>query len=102
MADTLPQALLKLRDSTHRLNQLTNKAGDTVKAVEKYLATECSAGIEARVKYANFDAELELIPLYLAYERCGNQFRITVTGAVQDEAGLRVECRPWSEWDRDT
>jgi hypothetical protein len=88
----LATTLESLRESSEKLNELTNKAQETVRTVEKYLA-DCSIGIPIQV---------EVKPsLYLGYhistERNGEiikyNHRITVT-----DANTTI---PWSDTPRD-
>jgi hypothetical protein len=82
----LATTLEALRESSEKLNELTNKAQETVRTVEQYLA-DCSIGIST----VNVDEEGQR--QRLGYYRHAGVFRIMVV--------TQTKMTPWSDTPRD-
>lgn len=99
MADSLAEAVNKLRHSSARLNQLTDEANMIVKEVENFLNKECSVGVFARVVVST----MEVAEQSLQYRRVGSRYRIAVVWVTEggDPDDPDISVRPWSECPRD-
>jgi uncharacterized protein Yka (UPF0111/DUF47 family) len=78
MADPLSDAIEELRRSSARLNEITDKAAETVRRIEDFLNDECSLGIEASVKTKEEQDDGLFYSRLLAYRRYGAKYRIVV------------------------
>jgi hypothetical protein len=95
-AKNLAESIQSLRNSTPRLNSLTDLANNTVQEVEVFLNEECSVGIPACVKV---DGDLDSSAgTYLEYRRIGPRFRIAIVESDPD--GADVSVKPWSDSSR--
>ncbi len=102
MADSLAEAVDKLRHSSARLNQLTDEASTIVKKVEDFLNEECSAGIFASVAISapSLD-EPDVASPYLEYRRFGQRYRIAVVSKSLFDDPESESVKSWSECPRD-
>lgn len=102
MSDALKASVEKIKQSTSRLNKLSDEAARVVAATEAFLAKEVSVGVEAYV-------EVERAPLIeegggpmeytvLCFARHNGKFRIIVSIGTDEENTVR---KPWVEWSRD-
>lgn len=99
MNDELSASIEKLRETSTRLNQLTDEANYTVQALERFLSDECSIGVFASVIVKSGGSGSEYAgSQYLEYRRVGSKYRIAVVWGdeSQDEA-----VKPWSDCSRD-
>ncbi len=105
MDDSLSKSLNKLRNSSKRLNQLTDQANQTIREVETFLE-ECSLGVNGSVlvsrgKEINGDNSLR----YLEYRRVGSRYRIAIVDRVSslddDFEASEQNVKPWSDASRD-
>ena len=99
MADSLSDSVGKLRQSSARLNRLTDEAGATVKEVEDFLNDECSIGIPAHICVQSSPEPYE-DSQYLEYRRFAGRFRIAVVWCPS-AAPERETVKPWSDCARD-
>ena len=102
MTDDLSKSLLKLRNSTNELNELTDRANALVRRAERYLSEECRVGGPVHVEVPSMDQPNENFgpdwSTYLGYERYKGEHRIVVTHAVD---GDPHEIKAWAECSRD-
>ncbi len=97
----MSKSIEKLRQSSTRLNEITDRAAETVHRVEVFLNQECKAGISACVR-----VEEEVDPtsgsasyLDLCYCRVHGKYRIAV--ADKDDGDPDDWCTtPWSDCTR--
>jgi len=96
MADELRESIQTLRTLAPKLNQVTDQATETVKAVEKFL-DENGVGVAA---YACVDSRGDGPEgTYIGYLRHSGKFRIVVVDADADGVDRRI--RTWYECSRD-
>lgn len=105
MKDDLSVSLHELRNSTNKLNTLTDRANGLIQRTEYYLSKECRIGgpvnvhIEALDKLDHNDnPNLPEWTSYLGYERHNGEHRIMVTHVLD---GDPHESKPWAECSRD-
>lgn len=100
MKKPLSSAVDALRSASAHLNAASDRAAETVRAVEKFLGEECRVGVTAHVLVDSyFEEQVGLeVATYLSYERIGNHFRIAVGTAID---GQPDGAKPWSDCSRD-
>ncbi len=100
MSDSLRASVDRLKQSTSKLNKITDEAAQVIQAVEAFLAKECSVGINVFVMVSE-EADEHGPPWFthLGYERYQGKFRVTVSVGIDSEDST---TKPWSEWDRAT
>lgn len=102
MASSVPDLMVRLRQSSARLNQLSDEAAETIKATEEFLTKECSTGITCRITFEydeDHDAGMTCTR-YLGFQRFGSKFRIVVGESCSYEPEDLV--KPWSDCNRET
>ena len=77
MSSDISSALLRVRESSARLNLLCDQASLAVRNLEEYLQ-HCSVGIGTSV-LVNSGGQAEGSEIHLRYQRYSNKFRICVT-----------------------
>lgn len=96
MKNDLRESIEALRALAPRLNQITDQATETIKAVEQFLSDK-GVGITA---YAKVDGEDDTpAGTYIAYKRHAGKFRIVIVDSDTD--GDDVNTRTWAECPRD-
>jgi hypothetical protein len=88
---SLRESLATIRKHAPTFNTLSDQVNEVVSKVERFLAEECSIGIQARVIVATGD-DGEVTLEYRRYER---HFRIVVVQT--DPTGIEKMVQPWSE-----
>lgn len=100
MRDTIEQ----IRRVAPQLNEVTDQADRTVKAVERFLNDECSVGLPCYTLVCTADAGAgKQRETYLGYARAGGKFRIVVeerdvVPSVADFSGSRIISRETTAW----
>lgn len=105
MSNSLKDSVETLRQVTPRLNRATDKANQTVQAIEKFLNDECGLGMPAAV----FGDDTDNGYVEIGYQRVGGRFRIAVREwtyirdhdgeFVEDEDGeKRAKTSDWIAW----
>ena len=101
MNDSLSSAMSTLKNSSDKLNDLTNKAASTVKCVEEFLSKECSIGFSERVLIEDNNYSSK----FLEYRRIGSHFRIAISNVVNTKVKTILtrddKFKAWSDCSRD-
>lgn len=95
MNSDLSLAVSKLRSLSPQLNAAVVEADRVVALVERFLAQECSLGVEAEVPL-HYNDKGKAVTL-LRYASVNGTFRISVT---HTDGSTHFVTRPWSECDR--
>ncbi len=99
MPNDLAKQVVVLRQSSARLNKVTDDAQELVKSLETFLSETCSVGLKAYVAINN-DGDSDANPDFseqLEYRRIGEKFRIAYVVSVMGEDH---SVKPWSDLDR--
>lgn len=99
MRNSLSKALSQVQHSAKRLNQLTEKANQTVKEVERFLLERCSVGIPASVFVSKTDSP-DPIVTSLQYCRVGSRYRIVIVTRTEMTKAMQ-DAKPWSDCSRE-
>jgi hypothetical protein len=99
--EELKKAMAELRDSTKRLNAITDEANNVVRDVEEFLNKECGVGVCASVVVSTREIEKHGITLFtsLSYCRVNGKFRIAVENGSDDDP--ETEAKAWAECTRE-
>ena len=97
----LNRAMAELRDSTKRLNAITDNANALVRDVEEFLNKECSVGVYASVIVSSTTHEEHDVTFYtsLSYARVNGKYRIAIENGRDDDPEPAI--RAWAECTRD-
>ena len=93
---SLPNSMQVLRETSNKLNSLTDRAADSIRKVEEFLSNECSIGTPCRVVPKDGGDELanSLPDIVVFYQRHGVKFRIMVDSNRTSSA---TPIKPWAE-----
>lgn len=96
MTDVLSRSIKNLRESSSRLNQITDNANESVRLVEDFLSKECQLGMSA---YVPIKEKSNGITQYLEYRKITGKFRIAVvlTSYISESD---TDVKPWSHCPR--
>jgi hypothetical protein len=102
MENDYSASLRELRESTNKLNALTDRANDLVRRTERFLSEECRVGGPIYVHVESLDEDVEpdgpCLETYLGYGRFKGEHRIIVEHVLEgDPRG----AKPWAECSRD-
>lgn len=102
MENELVSSVGRLRKSAALLNQITDRASDTVREVEAFLNKECSVGVHGFVQVReSTDPESGVtFTLWLEYRRVGSRYRIAVVKSM-DTGPDDEDVKAWSDASRD-
>ena len=102
MEDALLTSIDKLRKSAAVLNQITDRAGETVREVESFLNKECSVGVHAfvRVRESTDPESGVAFTQWLEYRRVGAKYRIAVVSS-HDVDSDNEQVKEWTDSTRD-
>jgi len=95
--------LRAVHDAAKRLNEITDRAAESVKTVEKYLAEECKVGVEAAVTVESGVDEDNGVSWWteLKFCRIGQRFRIAVVEGHNVDGPPEETTTPWSDCRRE-
>lgn len=101
MASTVPDLMSRLRQSSARLNQLSDEAAATIKSTEEFLTKECSIGLYGSVVLEHYEepGNYEFWKR-LSFQKYKNKFRIVIVEYASYDPEESV--KPWSDCDRET
>ena len=105
MSDDMSERLSRIRESATLLNELCDQGAESVRALEEFLANECSVGVECQVNVWREEEFNEYGSAYrcdyceLCYGRFGTKFRVFLKWTSSDDRG-DGNTKAWAECTR--